>query len=84
MNRWHLLGVALGLGLGAAVDAAADCAYFYQYEWAELELLTVEIDGVPVDDLSAYDGYRVELEATPSGLMLTATGVDGYFEEVWQ
>lgn len=42
---------------------ALECGPYHEEEVLTLELLDVSVDGVAVDDTSAYRGYVVELSA---------------------
>ncbi|HHO50581.1 MAG TPA: hypothetical protein ENK18_06815 [Deltaproteobacteria bacterium] len=78
MSRWSILGVIVGLGAGASAGAIADCAYLYDYDEADLSLVSVTLDGIEVADTSVYEGLGVILRAaSPYEADLIVTDSDG-------
>lgn len=55
--------VVLAIGAFALPANALECGPYHQEEILTLELIDVSIDGSPVEDTSAYEGYVVELNA---------------------
>jgi len=55
------IGLVTALMSVSALASARSC--FVSTEVLELELVEVTIDGVPLEDLSVYDGFGIELNA---------------------
>lgn len=74
------MSVVFGVGIGGlatlSLNVAAECAYEYDYEYAELSIASVTIDGVEVTDLAAYSG-TVAIRAEEEGLTLVVTDESG-------